>query len=352
MPRLLLSLFITAWAFNAQALGNCGLIANTNLFSYETFAEYKQALAENSETHFELQDQSPLMAIWDSSAEPELLMALWETSAEREGILLNDWSSQDVNDVGSLLSKNKDLSQKTDLHSVSEMLYILRATKKDSWFRVTSQKHRIRQRIEIELIKSNLFEAMENLGFLDTPGRKQNFQTIRRENRDLETAAITVALNSLTVYLIGTPVYLPQLKLVHTKRIPDELIELVREVGFEKAWPDLKQHLGIRAKIDIAAESFRKVLITSLIGLTGYLMVQLYPVLEMGVEYYLLTPEKLAEHQELNFIREQVIGQQVKSWALSVEMLDGVPPTEDELTEKRNQLRTLSDEQLKVDYGQ
>lgn len=334
---LLLSIVLSSQALAARS---CQGLFTSQSFSFAKFEEHRSYLVS-------AEGQAEDAIGPDGQVFPEHLLAILEASAERHSIAFRPLDAEIVARYSQRLLDGR-YSQASQFSNLVEDLYRRRIDRGHRLLRVPSVSLAIRERIEIELLRSDLMESIRRLGLLEDPTAMENFRRFRERNWKLETTAIAGSLNAISFAVLGSPLYSPKTQFLKAKTIPPGLLEKIRRDGLEKHWHEARSTLALPATLDVSSLLVRRAFMVTMLAIAGYFLWNAYPEIRNGFVRAQMTEEALMRHQQATFDRDTVIGEQLKSWSRSIELLDNRTPTEVEVAEKLTELRSRTDEDLQA----
>ena len=201
-----------------------------------------------------------------------------------------------------LRKKRRKMSLKNFTQDFYSMVYAPEAKGLQRFYKIKDDIH---VRVESEILQNNLETALDNLGFLKNNNMRARLRQWRDNHKNKERAAISLALNSISVNYLGFISYLPKTSFLRTKKIPPELIELIRREGFDAAYPKILKQFKSRAVADQFYRKAQKAYVYYINVILAQMLYEHYPEIKsmIGFEDFDLAPED-----------EKVKREQAKNW--------------------------------------
>jgi len=215
----------------------------------------------------------------------------------------------------------------------------------------------IRRRIELAFLKNNFIDALRDLGLVRNPTLLDKVRLWRARHASFENAAVSSALNLFFISHLGIPVNIPQLDIAPHKAIPQELIEKIKENGFESGYPELRQIYSKKANLQLALDSASKLYAYAMISLSIIMAAEALPMVKFAWASRFTSEQELSALQDKTFSAKKIRAEQFENWREAFHALEGrYPDPEHNLKDKaewdrvkRNQSR-IPDDQLKVKF--
>lgn len=133
-----------------------------------------------------------------------------------------------------------------------------------------SKRELIRRRVMTEIVANDLESAVQNLGIARDSGTLEKFRIFSKKTEPYREIAVSTALNYFSVKHLGLPWSIPSVPATRLKKVTESVQTIVREKGFDAAYPELKKIYGNYAGFEQAwtlARSAYAAALTAYVGL-------------------------------------------------------------------------------------
>lgn len=317
-------------------------------FSYQKFLEQQQLWQEKA---------TPLLAVdAPEIASPESFLAYVEVSIRAQGLsrlrlqqLLSRGPTRQQKKLLKSLGAFKGKPQRSNLRSFINDLYLLvYVPEKPFWQRFFSIQDLIQVRIESEILHSQLEQALINLGILPSEGTiYQQFVQWKNRHVNLIDAASYLSLNAIKLTAMGTMGGVPQTHLLQSVEQTAEVGTLIREQGFDRAYPQLLASFGKEAIIDRVVLDARISYNLYFVLLLAIFFYDNFPQLHFFFNTVFISSEDLHNYQAMVFDGERIRQEQLAGFIAGNIHFFNISPTEEQRWQQWELLRSISDQQLK-----
>lgn len=136
-----------------------------------------------------------------------------------------------------------------------------------------SVEGRIEDRVMSLLLSEDIEAFLKDAGLLlPAEDRKlgARLRAWKKKHSKLLDGAASVALNAASLKLYGVPAGAPSVSFMGSAAVPPKVLALIRERGFDAAYPELKRLYGAQAGFDVAWSVARKAYFVAILGVIGH----------------------------------------------------------------------------------
>lgn len=295
-------------------------------------------------------------------------LAFFETISERNGWdllniskMMNEGSERDRRKMLNFLSQisfEQKMSNQRIENILTKLYLLANRHPKNFTFSISAAKERlIVRRMELSFLKQNFTEALQDLGFIRDPNILERFKLLRKQYSNFENLLISASINALSITYWGVPAHIPNFTIGESQKIPIEIINKIKENGIEAAREDLRAIFYKQSNFQFAWNTVRQLYKSAMFGLTMFMAVQIFPIIEFSVASHFTTEQRLNEIQNSTFSPQRIREEQFNSWKQAFYDLEGrspdpskYPQDKAEWNKVKDALAQIPDEQLKVQF--